>query len=226
MTIHSLPAHDKPRERLQALGADALSSSELIAIILGSGTKGSSVLQLSQEIIAHFGSLPKLIQATVEELQQIRGLGTAKAIQLKAALTLGKRAFNTGYLSRCKIQTPEHAYRYVKDDLQHETREILLSVLLDTKGTVIAKQIISIGTLSNTLVHPREVFYFAIRHKAASLVLAHNHPSGDPTPSQADIEMTSALIKAGELLGIPLQDHLIVGARTFVSLREVGVFQS
>lgn len=224
MSLKTLPDQEKPRERLQQLGADALSSTELLAIILGSGTKGYSVLDLSKDLLTRFGSLRNLAEASVEELKLIKGLGQAKAIQLKAALTFGKRAYNPSYQSRYKVQTPDHAYHYLKDSFVNEKREVLLSLLLDVKGYVIAKKIVSIGTLSQTLIHPREVFYDAIRHKASSLVIAHNHPSGDPTPSKEDIEMTQQLIKAGELMGIPLQDHLIIGAKSFVSLREVGLF--
>lgn len=224
MTIKTLPDQEKPRERLQLNGAEALSSSELLAIILGSGTKGYSVFELSKDLISQFGGLRNLAEASIEELKQIKGLGQAKAIQLKAALTLGKRAYNPSYQSRYKVQTPEHAYHYLKDSLINETREVLVSLLLDVKGYVIAKKIVSVGTLTHTLVHPREVFYDAIRHKASSLVIAHNHPSGDPTPSNEDIVMTRQLIKAGELMGIPLQDHLIIGAKTFISLRETGLF--
>lgn len=224
MTIKTLPDQEKPRERLQLNGAEALSSSELLAIILGSGTKGYSVFELSKDLISQFGGLRNLAEASIEELKQIKGLGQAKAIQLKAALTLGKRAYNPSYQSRYKVQTPEHAYHYLKDSLINETREVLVSLLLDVKGYVIAKKIVSVGTLTHTLVHPREVFYDAIRHKASSLVIAHNHPRGDPTPSNEDIVMTRQLIKAGELMGIPLQDHLIIGAKTFISLRETGLF--
>ncbi|ADI38590.1 UPF0758 protein pc1765 [Waddlia chondrophila 2032/99] len=224
MTIRSLPDQEKPRERLQRLGADALSSTELLAVILGCGTRGCSVLELSKELIARFGGLRHLADATIEELLQMRGVGTAQAIKLKAAFSLGKRAYHPGQLRRYRVQTPEHAYAYVKDFLLQETKEVLISLLLDTKGDLITQKIISIGTLSHTLAHPREVFFDAVRHKAASLVIAHNHPSGDPTPSRHDIEMTAQLIKAGELMGIPLQDHLIIGSRTFVSLREIGLF--
>ena len=222
--MNSLPDQERPRERLRRLGAEALSSTELLAVILGCGTKGFPVLELSKELVTHFGGLRNLADATVEELMLIKGLGAAQAIKLKAAFSLGKRAFHPGLRKRYKIETPEHAYHYLKDFLSEETKEVLVSLLLDTKGYVIAKKTVSIGTLSHTLAHPREVFFDAVRHKAASLVLAHNHPSGDPTPSSHDIEMTTQLIKAGELMGIPLQDHLIVGSRTFVSLREVGLF--
>ena len=224
MTIKSLPEEERPRERLQQLGAEALSSSELLAIILGSGTRGYSVLELSNDLIAQFGGLRNLAEASIEELKQVKGLGQAKAIKLKAVLTFGKRTYNPSHQPRYKVQTPEHAYHYLKDSLQHEPKEVLMSLLLDVKRYVIAKKIVSVGTLTQTLVHPREVFFDAVRQKAASLVLAHNHPSGDPTPSNEDIQMTINLIKAGELMGIPLQDHLIIGSKSFVSLRETGLF--
>lgn len=225
MTIKQIPSQDRPRERLKEKGADALAANELLAVLLGSGTKGHSVLELSQTILSEFGSVRAVSEATLEELQQIKGLGEAKAIQLKAALALGKRAYGQPYQSRYKIQTPAHAYHYIKDDFLGEKREHLIVILLDIKGYVIKKHVVSIGILSNTLIHPREVFYPAIRHKAASLVLVHNHPSGDPTPSKEDLEVTESLIEAGKLMGIPIQDHIIIGSRGFVSLREVGLFR-
>lgn len=224
MTVKELPPGERPRERLIEKGADALAANELLAVLLGSGTKGNSVMQLSQEILSEFGGLKAVSEATLEELQKIKGLGQAKAIQLKAALTLGKRAYGNRYRSRYKIQTPSHAYNYVKDDFLGEKREHLVVILLDIKGYVIKKHVVSIGILSNTLIHPREVFYPAIRHQSASLVLVHNHPSGDPTPSKEDLSVTESLIEAGKLMGIPIQDHIIIGDKGFVSLREVGIF--
>lgn len=222
LDIHKLPENERPRERLLMQGADSLTSVELIAILLGSGTKAKPVLQLAQELVMHFGDLTRLAEATVEELCQIKGIGKAKAIQLKAAMSLSLRLSKQAYLPGSRIDHPSHAYQLIRELVRNETREIFLVILQDIKNSLICVETVSIGTLSNSLVHPREVFYPAIRHKAASLILAHNHPSGDPTPSPQDYRVTETLIEAGKLIGIHVNDHLIVGYNSFVSLRQQG----
>jgi len=219
-TMRDLPAEERPREKLLKNQSESLSIIELIAIVLGSGTKERPVLQLAQEIVAHFGSLQNLSRATVQELCQIKGIGPAKAIQLMAAFNLGIRLSKELVPERVRVAHPIHAYRLVKDEIEDETREHLIVILLDVKGYVITHQQISVGTLTQSLVHPREVFYPAIRHKAASIVLAHNHPSGDPTPSQQDITVTKELVEAGKLMGIAVQDHIIVGKGRYISMRQ------
>lgn len=221
-SIRSLPEDERPRERLYRHGAEAMSTAELIAILLGSGTKGRSVLQLAHEIVAHFGSIQSISTATIAELREIKGLGIAKAIQLKAAFNLGIRLSRQITSPKYRIEHPLHAYNLVKEEMSQEKREMLSVILLDTKSYVISQEIISIGTLSETLVHPREVFYPAIRHKAASLILIHNHPSGDPTPSKEDYEVTEMLAKVGVMMSIPINDHLIIGHEKYISLRQKG----
>ncbi len=222
-SIHNLPENDRPRERLLRYGPETLSTVELIAIILGSGTRGIPILKLAQDIVMTFGDLRKLSEATIEELCQIKGLGAAKAIQIKASLNLGLRASQQTVVAKFRIDHPVHAYNLVKEQLEKEKRELVIVILQDVKGFVICNQVVSIGTLSNSLVHPREIFYPAIRHKAASIILVHNHPSGDPTPSQQDYEVTQNLIEAGRLMSIPVNDHLIIGEQSYVSLRQKGV---
>lgn len=221
--IQNIPEDDRPRERLQRHGPEAMSTSELIAVILGSGMKGVPVLQLAQDIVSYFGSLEKLSEATVEEFCQIRGLGKAKAIQLKAAISLGTRASKASKAQQYQIQNPTHAYHLIKDQLEKEKSEHFVVILQDVKGCVINSVTVAIGTLSSSLIHPREVFYPAIRHKAASIILAHNHPSGDPTPSTEDIDTTRLLIEAGKMMGITINDHLIIGKDTFISIRQEGI---
>ncbi|MBA2727885.1 MAG: DNA repair protein RadC [Parachlamydiaceae bacterium] len=221
-SVLSLPAEDRPRERLQRFGPEAMSTAELVAVLLGSGTKGNPVLQLAHELIVRFGNLKGLSEATVAELCQIKGLGQAKAIQLKAAFSLGVRLAKQPLGCRYRIENPMHAYNLVKDELSTEKREVFMTILLDTKGYVINHEVIAIGTLSQTLVHPREVFYPAIRHKAASLILVHNHPSGDPTPSKEDYEVTTKLSQAGAMISIPIHDHIILGQNQYISLRQKG----
>jgi DNA repair protein RadC len=201
-------------------GAESLSAAELIAILLGSGSKTTPVLQLSQEILANFGSLEKLADATVEELCQVKGIGPAKAIQLRAAFNLGVRMSQQVLSPRFKIEHPVHAYNLVKEQLQVEKRELFVIILLDNRGSLIGQHTVAIGTLTFAPVHPREVFYPAIRHKAASIILAHNHPSGDLTPSKQDIELTKQLVEAGKLVGIPVNDHVIVSNQGYLSLRQ------
>lgn len=221
--IHSLPEDERPRERLYKRGAEALSNSELLAIILGSGTRGKSVIQMSQELLAKFGGLDQLADATVEELCEVKGLGRAKAIQLRALVALAGRLSQKTQGARVKIDHPQSAYHIVREELEHQKAEVFAIIMLDVKAFLINKQVISIGTLSNSLVHPREVFYPAIRHKAATILLAHNHPSGDPTPSSEDISLTEKLVESGRMIGIPVRDHLIIGRDCYISLRQQGL---
>lgn len=221
-SIYDLPKEERPRERFVRYGSESLSTSELIALILGSGTKSRPVLQLAQEVLVKFGTLQQLAEATLAEILEIKGIGLAKALQLKAALGLGLRASKSPITNKYRIEHPLHAYHLIKDELEAEKREHFVVILQDAKGYVICHEVVSIGTLSQTLVHPREVFYPAIRHKAASMIVAHNHPSGDPTPSPQDIDLTKSLLQASQLIGIPLHDHLIVGRSSYLSMRQMG----
>lgn len=221
MNVKQLPLSERPRERLRHQGAEALSTVELLAILLSTGTKKTPVLALATELLSHFGSLKRLTGSSVEELMEVEGIGPAKAIQLKAALALALKVFSdTSQTSSC-INT-EEAYELVRFEMAPLKQEVLYAVLKDVRGRLITIEKISVGTLSEVLVHPREVFFPAVRHKASSLILAHNHPSGDPTPSSADLEMTRHLIRSSRVMGIRLDDHLIVGATTYTSLRREG----
>lgn len=219
-SIQQMAADERPRERLMRFGSEALSAVELIAILLGSGTKAAPVMQLAQSMIVRFGNLENLAGATVQELCQVRGIGEAKAIQLRAAFSISQRLVREGVGTKFKIKHPVNAYNLVKDELYGETRELFVVILQDAKGCSLGYHVVAIGTLTQALVHPREVFYPAIRHKAASVILVHNHPSGDLTPSQHDIELTEKLIEVGGVMGIPVNDHLIVGDGGYVSLRQ------
>lgn len=219
-SVLKLPEAERPRERLVRHGAETLSAAELIAIILGSGTKSAPVLQLAQEIVGRFGCLQKLAEATIEELCQIKGVGVAKAVQLRAAFNLGLRASRQLIAPKYKIEHPVHAYHLIKDELVSEKRELFVVILQDAKGCVIGHHVVAIGTLTHAPVHPREVFYPAIRHTAASIILVHNHPSGDLTPSKQDQELTIKLIEVGRLVGIPVNDHLIVSDQGYFSFRQ------
>ena len=221
-SIQQMPESERPRERLVRFGPESLSVRELIAIVLGSGTKQTPVLQLAQILLAEFGSLEQLASATLQELCQVKGIGMAKAIQLRAIFNLGIRLSRQTLSIKYKIEHPIHAFNLVKDEFLSEKRELFLVILQDAKGYSLGHHIISIGTLTQTPVHPREVFYPAIRHKAVSLILIHNHPSGDLTPSKQDIELTKQLIGVGQMVGIPVNDHLIISEQGYLSLRQQG----
>lgn len=219
-TIQQLPIAERPRERLLQYGPEAITSAELIAIVLGSGSKGSSVLQIAQEILVRFGSLQNFAEASIAELREIKGLGLAKAIQLKASVSLGMRASKKPVAQKFKISNPLYAYHYIKDELEREKREVVMILLQDAKGFLISHHRITEGSLTEAVLQPRDVFYPAIKHHACSIILVHNHPSGDPAPSKEDLVLTQALIKAGRLLNIPLNDHLIIGHGSYVSIRQ------
>lgn len=221
MNLRQLPLSERPRERLRHQGAEALSTIELLAILLSTGTKKTSVLDLSAMLLSHFGSLKNLMHASVEELIEVEGIGPAKAIQLKAAFALAEKVYNDAYLTPPSIDSKE-AYELVRFELSSLKQEALYVILKDVKGRLISVEKVSIGTLSEVLVHPREVFFPAVRHKASSLILAHNHPSGDPTPSAADLEMTRHLVRSSRVMGIHLDDHLIVGATSYISLKQAN----
>ncbi len=217
--LRFVPEDERPRERLLKEGTDALAISELLAILLGTGTKGKSVIQLAQEILIRFRGIDGLLDASIPELMEIKGIGKAKAILLKAAFGIARKA------SRKQlglIESSIQAYEMVKNEISHYKQEVLIVILRDVRGRAIHQEKVSVGTLSEVLVHPREVFYPAVRYKAHSLIIAHNHPSGDPTPSNVDLELTRLLMHSSRVMGIGLDDHLIIGSDSFVSLKEKG----
>lgn len=220
--IRDVPAEERPRERLIQKGAHSLSNQELLAIILRTGTMNESVLQVAQRMLQHFEGLRLLKHATIEELTSIKGIGTAKAIQVIASLELGQRVMQLHPDEKYKILSPEDGANYVMEELRFLTQEHFVAAYLNTKNEVIHKQTVFIGSLNASLVHPREVFKEGIRRSAASVICFHNHPSGDPSPSREDIEVTKRLVESGKLLGIELIDHIVIGDKQFVSLREKG----
>lgn len=221
--FQSIPKAERPRERLTRYGSDAVSTVELLAIVLGSGTKSCSVLELAGQILSHFGSLKNLANATLRELMAVKGIGPAKALQLQAAFSLLRRFQQEP--ERLPLRNPEAVYALIRSELEEAPTEQLLIVLRDTKRRLLHREIVSTGTLTELLIHPREVFHAAIRHRAHSAIIAHNHPSGDPTPSFRDLEMTKLLASAGRVVGIELVDHLIIGKNSYISLFEKGVFK-
>lgn len=221
-SIQHMQESERPRERLQNFGPESLSVAELLAIVLGSGTRQMPVLRLAQLVLIKFGNLQQLADATIQELRQVKGIGLAKAIQLRAVFNLGLRLSKQNITPKYKIEHPIHAYNLVKDDLISEKRELFVVILQDVKGCSLGYHVVSMGTLTETPVHPREVFYPAIRNKAVSIILVHNHPSGDLTPSKQDCDLTRKLIAAGQLIGIPINDHLIISNQGYLSLRQRG----
>src|SRR5699024_9483663 len=212
----------RTRERLLTLGATHLSNKELLAILIGSGTKEASVIDLSQRLLMHFEGIKLLSDATIEELTAIKGIGPAKGVVILAAIELGKRMSQYKPMEQYTIMSPQDGADYVMEEMRQLTQEHFVVLFLDTKNQVIHQQTIFIGTLNSSIVHPREIFREAVRRSAASIVCAHNHPSGDPTPSHEDIQVTRRLVESSKIIGIELLDHIIIGNQTFISLKEKG----
>ncbi|MCM3692257.1 RadC family protein [Neobacillus niacini] len=222
LMIRDFPQDERPRERFIQNGPESLSNHELIAILLRTGTKDESVLQLSNRLLTNFEGLRLLKAATLEEMTEIKGIGQAKAIQILAAVEIGRRIANLNYTDRYVIRSPEDGANYVMNDMRFLSQEHFVCLYLNTKNQVLHKQTIFIGSLNASIVHPREVFREALKRSAASIICLHNHPSGDPAPSREDIEVTKRLVECGKMLGIDVLDHLIIGENKFVSLKEKG----
>ncbi|NTW06170.1 MAG: DNA repair protein RadC [Peptococcaceae bacterium] len=223
LKMKDMPKEQRPRERLMREGPGVLSDVELLAIILRTGSSDKSAMVLSTEVISHFSGLKNLVQAEVEELSMIKGMGPAKSSQLKAALEIGIRLAGKSEDPQPAINRPQDAAAMVMEEMRHLDREHFCALLLNTKNKVLAKKTISIGTLNASVVHPRELFKTAIKKSASSIILIHNHPSGDPTPSREDIEVTQRLKNAGAIVGIEVLDHIIIGDNNFVSFKDKGM---
>ncbi len=232
LLIRDLPEQERPRERLVALGADALRHAELIAIMLRTGTKGVSAVEIAEQLLQKFGTLDGLARASRQELCQVKGVGRDKAIALHAAFKLAERMAKELRSEAPLLELPAHIADLLREENRFLEVETFQAVLLNTRRRLIRVEKLSQGTLDTILVHPREVFRAAIAANAACVVLVHNHPSGDPTPSEADIKATRDLIRAGQLLKIEVLDHVILGRATaertkdYASLRELGYFYS
>ncbi|SFJ10572.1 DNA repair protein RadC [Paenibacillus sp. UNC496MF] len=220
--LRGIPNEDRPRERLMTVGADALSHAELLAILLRTGTNNESAVLLATRILHQCGSLRGLVDMSVAELTRIRGIGPAKAAQLRAGIELGRRIARSRQGELPTIRKPADAANLMMEELRYLKQEHFVCLYLNTKNQVILTETLSVGTLNATLVHPREVFRAAIKCSSSSLICLHNHPSGDPTPSPEDISLTRRLAEAGELVGIDVLDHLVIGDNRFISLKEQG----
>jgi DNA repair protein RadC len=230
MRLKDQPASERPRERLVARGPDALTHAELIAILLRTGLQGVNVVQVGQNLLQKFGSLNALALATVDELRKIPGIGRDKAATLVAAFALARRMEQERREESPVLDNPVTVVNFMRESNRLKNVESFQVLLLNTRKRLIRVEEISEGTLDTLLVHPREVFRAAITANAAGIVLVHNHPSGDPTPSEADIKVTRDLIRAGQLLKIEVVDHVIIGrasaerTKDYASLRELGFF--
>ncbi len=221
--IKELPKEDRPREKLISHGPQVLSTSELLAILIRTGTKKRSALEIARELTANDMKLCDLARVNkVEQLQKTKGLGPAKATAILAALELGKRIACASTLDREGISSPEDCAALLMPRLRYEINEHFIIVLLNAKNKVMLVEQISEGSLNSSVVHPREVFSPAVLCHAAAILVGHNHPSGDPTPSREDRSLTDVLVQTGKIMGIPLLDHIVIGDGTYFSFKEHG----
>ncbi|MDF7797883.1 DNA repair protein RadC [Pontiellaceae bacterium B1224] len=230
LRVCDMPAQLRPREEFERVGAENVSDAVLLALILRTGTKGMNVVEVSQRLMSSFGSLTALAKASVKEIQSINSIGPVKAQMIKAAMELAQRLTRESVGESPMVVTPEQAAAVLRERARVLQHEVFWALMLDSKNRLIGEpQKISEGTLNSSLVHPRELFKKALQFSCASMILAHNHPSGDPTPSAEDIKVTKQLIAAGEVMGIKVLDHIVIGHRRtnsntdFLSLREAGL---
>jgi len=227
LKIREMPVQDRPRERLATRGATALSDAELIAILLRTGIAGANAIEVARGLIKEYGPLGQLSRCSVRELAKIKGIGSAKAAQLAAAFGLGQRLAGENFRGR-RIEQPDQVYELLGAELRSLHKESFRILLLDTRYHLIRSEEVSLGSVNESIAHPRDVFRPAIIHSAYAVIVAHNHPSGDPSPSQADHSLTRRLREAAELLQIKLLDHVIIGAPNegrapYFSFKEMGV---
>lgn len=223
MRIADMAPDARPRERLERSGPESLTNPELLAILFRTGTPQRNAVQVAEDVFKNLGGLPRLATATLEELASVPGVGRVKAIEVKAAVELAKRLAASTEEARPIIRSPAEVAQMMMAELRYETREHLYVLVLDARNQLRHQRKVSSGTLTESLVHPREVYAEAIRFHAASIVLVHNHPSGDPEPSPEDLATTKRLVEAGKILGIELLDHLIIGDGRWVSLKHLGL---
>ncbi len=223
LTIHDFPVGERPRERLLHYGPTALSNAELLAILLRVGAPGENVVALSTRLLKDFGGLSGLAKAGVGDLTEVRGISTAKIAQLKAALELGRRLLLSSPDARPQITSPTDAANLLMLEMSGLEQENLRTLLLDTKNRVLKSHTVYVGNVNASIIRISEVFREAVKENATAIIVAHNHPSGDPTPSPEDVQVTRSIVEAGILLSIEVLDHLVIGHHCFVSMKERGL---
>lgn len=228
--IKDLPEAQRPYEKCFSQGEAALSDCELLAVILRSGTQGLNSLELAQEILQYmetssYTGLTGLLHISVQDLMEIHGIGQVKAVQLKCIGELSKRIARTAARPQMVMNNPSSVESYYMEELRHEEQEVVICMMSDVKGHFLGDKVLTRGTATGSLVTPREIYMEALRRHAVSLILVHNHPSGDPTPSPDDMQITARIYQAGELLGIHLLDHIIIGDQKYCSFREEGIWE-
>lgn len=221
--IRDLPQEERPRERLRKLGARAMSTGELLAITLRTGVGGENVLRLAERLLVHFSGLPGIARASDSELCEVKGIGPAKAVEIKAALELGRRLLAAAPEERERVTSPADAANLLMSEMMFLEKEHLRLILLDTRNRVLKTPTVYVGSLNASVVRVGELFRAAIRENAAALIVVHNHPSGDPSPSPEDVHVTREIRQAGELLDIEVLDHIVIGRQRYVSLKERGL---
>jgi DNA repair protein RadC len=223
LMIREMSPEERPRERMRNVGADALSNSELLAILMNTGMKGEPVTMMAQRLLHEHGGLPGLMRMDFVEMARVKGVGESKAAKVKAAFELGKRLAVLSDDGRMRIESPEDVVQLLGIEMASLEQEQLRVVLLDTKNQVLSVRMVYQGSVNSASIRTSEVFRDAVRHNAVGIVLVHNHPSGDPTPSSADVLVTLELVKAGELLQINVIDHLVIGQGRHVSMKRLGL---
>ncbi len=223
-TVRDLPKTERPRERLIKLGSEALSAQELLALIIARGVSGKSVMNIAQELLSKFGNIKNVSEATIEQLCQIKGIGPAKAAQIKACFEIARRIENQeieqNKLKKFTLGSPEGVVKLARPILKDKKKEYFLVFPLDSRNQIMKEEIVSIGSSNASIAHPREIFKRTIANNAASVIIVHNHPSGDPEPSEDDLEITKQLVDAGKILGIEVSDHIIIGQKSFTSFKD------
>lgn len=223
LMMRDMAEHNRPRERLMQVGPKAVSTSELLAIILRTGVGGENVLHLAERLLVTFKDLPGLARASIAELMAIKGVGAAKAVEIKAALEIGRRLLAAAPEERPRVVSPSDAANLLMSEMTFLEKEHLRLILLDTRNRVLATPTIYVGSLNTSVIRIGELFRAAIKENAAAFIIAHNHPSGDPSPSPEDINVTRQIAQAGKLLDVDVLDHIIIGRQRFVSLKERGL---
>ncbi|MCT4598217.1 MAG: DNA repair protein RadC [Vallitalea sp.] len=225
MRVKDLPSSERPYEKFELFGPNALSDAELLAIIIRSGSKKERSIEIAQRILSiKKQGIRGINDLTLEDLQKISGIGRVKSIQIKAIAELSKRISKYNGVAKVKISSPSSIASIYMEEMRYLQQEHLKIVFLDTKNKIISDKFLTVGTVNASLINPREVFIQALRHNAVHVILLHNHPSGDPTPSREDISITERIIEAGEIVGIKLLDHLIIGDGNYMSLKEQGIW--